>query len=346
NLSHSGQMMLLRDELRKHPATVLVEPPGGDEYATGWLGDRANEIIVQLTHTGPQNTAPRQVPEPALHAGSHFPPGDEWLYAKLYLSAERQDDLLVDHVGQLARALPEQVDRWFFIRYNDPEPHLRLRFHAAPGELSSVLLPALAGWAGRLIDAGSARVLMLDTYRPEIDRYGGVGCVVAAEQAFGADSDAVLTQLGLLNAGQCELDRQQLVAANFVDILRRLGDDDWAEWLLEAFPRNEAAHRATKQARAAADGLIDPSGDWRSLRSRVGGDKILASWERRADALSHYGAVLRQRPAAKSRTTPVASLLHMHYNRLIGPDREGEMRTYAIVRAAVAAHLARVRHTR
>jgi hypothetical protein len=35
------------------------------------------------------------------------------------------------------------MDRWFFVRYADPEAHVRLRFHGKPEVLLGQLLPAL-----------------------------------------------------------------------------------------------------------------------------------------------------------------------------------------------------------
>ncbi|MDF5752129.1 PDZ domain-containing protein [Spongiactinospora sp. TRM90649] len=37
------------------------------------------------------------------------------------------------------------VDRWLFVRYADPDPHLRLRLHGDPGRLMGEVLPALLG---------------------------------------------------------------------------------------------------------------------------------------------------------------------------------------------------------
>ena len=60
-----------------------------------------------------------------------FPPGSEWLYAKLYTGTATADRVLCE----ILRLLVEQmintgaVDQWFFIRYGDPEWHLSLRFH-------------------------------------------------------------------------------------------------------------------------------------------------------------------------------------------------------------------------
>ena len=72
---------------------------------------------------------PRQQP---LYAA--FPPGSEWLYARL------------------------------FIRYADPEPQARLRFHGDPARLTSELLPLIASAFGPLVADGRLARWQIDTY--------------------------------------------------------------------------------------------------------------------------------------------------------------------------------------
>lgn len=53
------------------------------------------------------------------------------LFVKLYGPAEHQDELLTGALGRLCSmaASAGLADAWFFIRYADPEPHLRMRWH-------------------------------------------------------------------------------------------------------------------------------------------------------------------------------------------------------------------------
>ena len=62
---------------------------------------------------------------------------------------------------------------WFFIRYHDPDPHLRVRFSGEPARLINGLLPALERALAPLTATGAVRKWMLDTYVRETERYGG-----------------------------------------------------------------------------------------------------------------------------------------------------------------------------
>ena len=89
------------------------------------------------------------------------------------------------------------ADRWFFIRYGDPDWHLRLRFHGRPERLQGEVLPTLQAAAAPLLEDGRLWRLQLDTYEREVERYGGSAGIVLAEKLFHLDSEAVLEMLGL-----------------------------------------------------------------------------------------------------------------------------------------------------
>ena len=315
---------ILRRELDRRPSTLLVEAPGGAGFGAGWLGGRANEVTATLRSTAqepPIRTAARPVPPPPRHQ-----PGGEWLFAKLYASADRHTDLIRQWLPALRAALPPEVDRWFFIRYFDPGPHLRIRVHAEPATLRREVLPLVHDWAADLRRAGLARSLQLDTYEPEADRYGGVEALEAAERVFAADSDAVLAQLRL----RPDLTPELLAAANYADLARAFHGEGWQDWLLAAYPVGEH-HRAFQSVRRTAVELI------------ADGDPRLAEiWRPRARAATEYGELIR----SLHRRTPLAALLHMHHNRLIGVSKLSEGISYAIARGAVQALRDRARHGR
>ncbi|GAA2695607.1 lantibiotic dehydratase [Nonomuraea recticatena] len=335
---------LLRHELTRRHDTVVCEPPG-TVAETGWLDGHANELVVPLRLATRAGRAARHVPRGLAVRPRHLP-GGEWLYAKLYSTRARQDQLLSRHLPHLVADLPGSVDRWFFIRYADPDPHLRLRFHGDPAELNARLLPALREWAETLCHDGLAARLVLDAYEPEVARYGGAATIEAAERLFAADSAAVLAQLRLRER-DLTIDTELLVAANYADILRGLGDADWQEWLLSRMPRGDQ-HAAFQAVRRNAIKLIDPDGDWPELASLPGGAELLETWRARRPALAAYGNTVREAEAGNrlsgSRFTVVTSLLHMHHNRLVGIRPAAERRTLAILRGVVEAHLSRKRY--
>ena len=60
-----------------------------------------------------------------------FIPGSEWAYFKLYTGTKTADAILRNEmIGYVREMLKNNIiDKWFFIRYSDPDFHLRLRLH-------------------------------------------------------------------------------------------------------------------------------------------------------------------------------------------------------------------------
>ncbi len=380
DLTDQRHLRLLRRELGRRPAAELYEVQAGADHETGWLvgplGTHRNEIVFPMVTRyasagrGTAGTpAAGRTPvagtrlAPARSAPGDHLPGGEWLYASLYCAAERHDELLGAELPTLVRSLPAGVDRWFFLRYRDrDQPQLRVRFHGTPGVLAGETLPRLNEWAAGLRSAGLASRLILDTYDPEAERYGGPAALEAAERAFHADSLAVLEQLRLLAGGQLALDPLILAAANYVDLVRAFWpapattapspapeatEPPWTGWILAAYARKpgDEAHRAFQERRREAVSVIDPYGDWPALRARPGGEALLAAWSGRARAIAEYGARLRDlAPPWAPPQLVLGSLFHMHHNRLLGIDRQREQATQAVARGAVQAHRDRRRH--
>ncbi len=141
--------------------------------------------------------APQAAPRPARSAAftetgpaESFAPGSEWAFAKLYCPASEIDGLIRSIPLLFASLNGASIDRWFFLRYADPQPHLRIRFHT-PGD-GKALLAGLAGALTALVGRGLIPRYALDTYIPELERYGGAAAMPLAEQLFHVDSGRAL----------------------------------------------------------------------------------------------------------------------------------------------------------
>src|SRR4029077_6902496 len=168
-------------------------PPPDQTCVSGPEGHFAHELVVPFV----RNDAAKRVvrssgPRSAAMVPVRFPPGSEWLYVKLYLARGAADPILRAAIGPVARQLVATglVDRWFFVRYQDPDFHLRIRFHGEPRRLLSDTLPALSSALAGVCASGALRRTQLDSYEPEVDRYGGLRGMAIAEEVFTLDSEA------------------------------------------------------------------------------------------------------------------------------------------------------------
>jgi thiopeptide-type bacteriocin biosynthesis protein len=179
------------------PATAPVRDAAGRPYV-------AQGLALLLRQAPCYPAAPLAVPahEPVASVPRAFALGSEWLYYKLYCGQLVADRVLLRVVRPLAAELRALglVDTWFFIRYADPDPHLRLRWHlpdpARLGEVIQLVGEYLA------VGGGPAGVwkTQTDTYYRELERYGHRS-MVATEALFGYQSQALLDHMAEVAAG-------------------------------------------------------------------------------------------------------------------------------------------------
>ena len=97
-------------------------------------------------------------------------PGSIWLYYKIYLGPKLADKLLTIQILPIVDKLYklQLIDSCFFIRYNDPGFHIRLRFKTRNNnELLNILTPM---W-NQLIKEQKISKVVVDTYMQETKRY-------------------------------------------------------------------------------------------------------------------------------------------------------------------------------
>lgn len=118
-----------------------------------------------------------------------FIPGSQWLYFKLYTGHKTADVLLTKVVNPLVSDLQTRIliDRWFFIRYNDPDFHLRLRIHIPKTTNYGEIMTAFHLSLLPCVEDGRVQKIQCDTYVREIERYGH-DTIEQLEEIFCVDS--------------------------------------------------------------------------------------------------------------------------------------------------------------
>jgi lantibiotic biosynthesis protein len=188
-----------RELLRRHVGRgvrSVTEQPGGPDavhaVVAGPAGDHVLEVVLSLERRGPAPGPPHPTfPRPA-GAGLHLP-GGKWLSLALRCPVHLHEQLAAS-LGEVAASLPGAGGRWFWVRYTDTAsgPHLRARFPGDPAILGGELLPALSAWCRHAIGQQLCQGFSVEPYDQEIERYGGLGAISAAEHVFAADSQLAL----------------------------------------------------------------------------------------------------------------------------------------------------------
>jgi thiopeptide-type bacteriocin biosynthesis protein len=286
-----------------------------------------------------------------------FPPGSEWIYAKLYAGPAGIDELLRDELGPLAveAVASGAADGWFFVRYVDPDWHLRLRLHGDPARLNSEVLPALYDFAGILVARGQVRRLQFDTYQREIERYGGPEGIALSERIFGADSDAVLRILRQVERGDAGLEERWRLALVGVDrlldafaldalarrdLMRRLRASMATGYRFDA-PAQAILSRRYREHRAELAQLLNPTADTADPLA-PGLDIFHARGERLAPLVAELRSLCAAGRLGTSLTDLAASHVHMHVNRMLrSRQSQQELIIYDFLARAYASAVAR-----
>jgi len=334
DLDHAAQSEQLRAEVRRIPPTgnlVVHEalPGPGHAWAEGSRGHYVTEIVVPLVLRGAptrnSDISPMQLIETQRRPlrSRLRPPGTDWLFVKLYCPWIFQDDLIIGPISAFCDYVDSSgmAQEWFFIRYSDPDPHLRLRFQGEPENLVGELIPQICAWATTLISDGLCSRFCFDTYDREVQRYGGPEGVAAAEAIFAADSRAVAELLTLSQGEKTEIDRTTLAALSIDDLLVGLAltDVERLEWYRQRVRSKRQSGPEYRQRQADLRLLL---GNPAQLNQKSKGDAVTRVFTARRQALAqvrrHLDVLADEGKLKKTINILCNSYVHLHCNRLLG----------------------------
>ncbi|WP_293939972.1 lantibiotic dehydratase [Sphingobacterium sp. UBA5996] len=154
----------------------------------------ANEIIIPIeaAHDARANeSAPQE-----NNLKRCFPLGSEWLYAKIYCGLHFADTLLKEIFPLIITTIHQQdaIKKWFFIRYNDPAPHIRFRVQVSDPSQCCFIISTMNTLLEQFVQEGQVSAISFDTYTREIERYTPL-CMELSEELFYRQSETILTAI-------------------------------------------------------------------------------------------------------------------------------------------------------
>ncbi|XVQ12173.1 lantibiotic dehydratase [Spirillospora sp. CA-255316] len=335
DLSQAAHLAVLRAHLDSTGVAVLSEAATGND----WFGGHAHEIVAPMIAAEARKSAraPRiPATRPQCRDHGQLPGASRMLLVKLYSSTERHQEILGGYLPDLL-ARWAAPPKWWFLRYRDPLPHLRLRIALDDPAQFGPAASRVSAWASLLRREGLLNEVQFATSYPETGRWGRGMVLEAAEEVFAADSRALAMQFANV-AGPYP---QALTAANFVSIAAGFTGDTQVgmDWLIR-HGKVDAARPLERPVLREAVRMADPRGDWAALRAVPGSDILLAAWSERDRALTHYRDRLRNAEDLNPGLV-LDSLLHAHHIRAAGPAKDDEHTCVRLARAAALAWTAR-----
>jgi len=337
NDTHQDELIL---ELKKHDQIILTELV--DLENCRWIKNDAGSYFCEFVIPYVRNSKYVQTLKTDFASNFKFPdfaihfklPGSNWLYVKIFLAHEAEEEFLTTHLYSFAQEILSKglADFWYYIRYVENGKHqVRLRFKGTAEILNAQVLPLIHLWSYPLIQSQQFRTIELCCYEREINRYGGVDAIDEAEEFFQMDSITQISLLMGLSNDTIKLPIHALAALGIIDLLVNL-DLDLASQLstLEAiiFDKKllggfrEWSHPLTSIAHLIMERT--PPSEKHSEEVFF----ILTSLRYRQSALQDYAkkiqSVQRQDQLSCSLNSIYHSLIHMSCNRLMGVNAEKE----------------------
>ncbi|WP_169306828.1 lantibiotic dehydratase [Pedobacter polaris] len=258
-------------------------------------------------------------------------PGSEWLYFEIYCHPAKSNSILLGLIRNYLNINKIHLKKWFYIRYTDPKPHIRLRLHLKNTNLGFILIQALQKLVEPEMQKGLITDFKLQTYHKENQRYGSKK-IDLIEQFFKEDSIYALFLVKhstsdyqlMINATHvvkelCELCFETLEEQ--ISFVKKMAKSFAEEMNLEATSFKKINTNFNQLKGNLAKEIIQrPIGinkKWKNLFS-----KLMVSCEDQA-----------------VKQTLLADLIHMHINRLFLADQR-------IYETIIYHYLIRILHTK
>ncbi|WP_109609870.1 lantibiotic dehydratase [Mucilaginibacter oryzae] len=160
----------------------------------------------QLQYSNPSGFRKTGFPQHSVGLQKNYPPGSDWIYFKIYMGNSTADRLLVRSINPIIENLITEglIEKWFFIRYHDPYPHIRLRFFNAQNmSFWHAVVDAINNGIRVLTENRVINNYTLETYKPEYERYG-TETMPLAESYFFRDSETALQVIATVDRFRSE----------------------------------------------------------------------------------------------------------------------------------------------
>lgn len=199
---------------------ALVKDENGKSYANEFIAFLLKEKLNKDDFNNPIT------PIESKEIQREFIIGSKWIYFKIYCGKKIADLLISDLILPFVSYLKENkaIEKWFFIRYADPESHLRFRILLSDiDDLQNVLL-RFQEKMQFYVKNKSIWKIQTDTYVREIERYGW-NTMELTESMFHFDSECIANFISLIEGAEGERYRWLFSLISINSLLEDFGLD-------------------------------------------------------------------------------------------------------------------------
>ncbi len=287
---------------------VSIKDDKGKPYVAEYILNYGHENRV---YSGLQNFAKGKEQNHPVKSISF--PGSDWLYFEIYCHQSRRNAVLLNQVAVFLKEGRQNIKQWFFVRYDDPKPHLRLRVQLKEISQGYLFINRLNSLLEQDFLSGLISDIQIRTYIREVQRYGS-SRISLVEGFFYTDSRAILSLLAkkystvqlyaitlitmqrLIESCFEEIDAQILFVTNMADSFKK-----------ELSMNQESFKKINQSFQRHKESLV--------ITIVPGLDKLHDRYE------IEFVEIMNQCDNNTDKINLTADLLHMHINRLFISDQ-------------------------
>ncbi|WP_162149627.1 lantibiotic dehydratase [Chryseobacterium indologenes] len=316
---------ILCDAINEKESIILVEVL----YNLNNKEIHDNEYIFPIINE--KNNGSLQVFSPKKSLKRKFIPTNEWVFFKIYLGVETANKLLATVLPSLIETLKKKnlIEKWFFIRYYDPNFHIRLRFQydnskTKLSDILSIVNQKLKYYS----DTHYISKIDISTYEREIERYG-YHLMANAESFFTMDSEIILELLKRIKAENISDERlKYFIVIKYIDHylnFLQLSLDTKISLFGILYNAFQTEFQASKKTRKDIDSIYRQDFEYLSefLHSRNEYDELIEN------TISRFAPDIKK---FTGRGEIITSFIHMTINRFAKLEpRKNELLLYGVL---------------
>lgn len=361
DLESNYAVRILAKDLRKYNTLYLQEClfSEGNLIVEGPEGKFASEMIIPWYKDVAKMRSDEVPPAKIIMSGQRsYQPGSEWHYVKIYCGVKTADKILTDCLKPIIESLVDEgiITKWFFIRYADPDHHVRIRF-CGKGMYHAEVTERLGQALSPYLENSLIWKVQTDTYRRELERYG-IENMENSESIFYFDSVATLKILSLLEGDDGDelrwqfairgvdayldsfllslLEKRELMAIISSNFLKEFNADDLESKKQLALKYRDVRSRVDLATQSSIGVEHNYYSIWEIFRERS---------QSLAPCIEHIMRLDESKELGVHKLDLIASYLHMFLNRFLrSKQRVQELVIYDILHQHYKSLIARKRY--
>ncbi|MFA8451731.1 MAG: thiopeptide-type bacteriocin biosynthesis protein [Bacteroidales bacterium] len=287
-------------------------------------------------------------------------PGDQWVYFKLYCGPKTGDKILVNVIREVSETLlkSQKIHRWFFIRYSDPDFHIRVRFNFTQKEAISDIITMMTESLEYFVKENLVWKVVIDTYQREIERYG-LNTMDEAETIFYHDSQMIVDFLEMIEGEDGEryrwlfsLRAMDAILSDFhldteskMEVMFRISQSFGKEHNKDEQLARQLSKKFREEKKAIQD-ILNPEKDEES-EMKPALDLIQQKSEKVKEPIKQIIKIRNESKLIVQFDDLISSYLHMFNNRLFrSKNRIHEMVVYDFLFRVLKSRVAREKYAK